>query len=82
MSTSSRLLSRRVFGRLAAGVAGAAGAGAPSACSAGGGKPSDASTDRGGLMAAATLITVPVVLAALLGQKHLVAGLTSGATKG
>lgn len=33
-------------------------------------------------MAAATLITVPVVLAALLGQKYLVAGLTSGATKG
>ncbi|MFC9609132.1 carbohydrate ABC transporter permease, partial [Streptomyces niveus] len=41
-----------------------------------------ASTDWGGLMAAATLITVPVVLAAVLGQKYLVAGLTSGATKG
>lgn len=40
MSTSSQLLSRRAFGRLAAGVAGAAGAGALSACSAGGGKPS------------------------------------------
>ncbi|ROQ59303.1 carbohydrate ABC transporter substrate-binding protein (CUT1 family) [Streptomyces sp. 840.1] len=39
MSTSSQLLSRRAFGRLAAGVAGAAGAGALSACSAGGGKP-------------------------------------------
>ncbi|MFF1925751.1 ABC transporter substrate-binding protein [Streptomyces sp. NPDC058221] len=36
MSTSSQLLSRRAFGRLAAG---AAGAGALSACSAGGGKP-------------------------------------------
>ncbi|MFD9286833.1 extracellular solute-binding protein [Streptomyces sp. NPDC060030] len=41
-----------------------------------------AGTDWGGLMAAATLITVPVVLAAVLGQKYLVAGLTSGATKG
>ncbi|WP_129286245.1 carbohydrate ABC transporter permease [Streptomyces sp. GZWMJZ-114] len=41
-----------------------------------------ASTDWGGLMAAATLITVPVLLAAVLGQKYLVAGLTSGATKG
>ncbi len=41
-----------------------------------------ASTDWGGLMAAASLITVPVVLAAVLGQKYLVAGLTSGATKG
>ncbi|MFD6778720.1 carbohydrate ABC transporter permease [Streptomyces diastaticus] len=41
-----------------------------------------ASTDWGGLMAATTLITVPVVLAALLGQKYLVAGLTSGASKG
>lgn len=41
-----------------------------------------ASTDWGGLMAAATLITVPVVLAAVLGQKYLVVSLTSGATKG
>ncbi|OPF81633.1 sugar ABC transporter permease [Streptomyces antioxidans] len=41
-----------------------------------------ASTDWGGLMAAATLITVPVVVAAVIGQKHLVAGLTSGASKG
>ncbi|WP_432103931.1 carbohydrate ABC transporter permease [Streptomyces sp. bgisy091] len=41
-----------------------------------------ASTDWGGLMAAATLITVPVVIAAVLGQKYLVAGLTAGATKG
>ncbi|MFF2860735.1 ABC transporter substrate-binding protein [Streptomyces rubiginosohelvolus] len=40
MSTSSQLLSRRVFGRIAAGVAAAAGAGALSACSGGGGKPS------------------------------------------
>lgn len=41
-----------------------------------------ASTDWGGLMAVATLMTVPVVIAALLGQKYLVAGLTAGATKG
>ncbi len=40
MSTSSQLLSRRAFGRLAAGAAAAAGAGALSACSGGGGKPS------------------------------------------
>lgn len=41
-----------------------------------------ASTDWGGLMAAAALMTVPVVLAAVFGQKYLVAGLTAGATKG
>ncbi|TDC64694.1 carbohydrate ABC transporter permease, partial [Streptomyces hainanensis] len=41
-----------------------------------------ASTDWGGLMAAATLMTIPVVVAAVIGQKHLVAGLTAGATKG
>ncbi|MFH9811675.1 carbohydrate ABC transporter permease [Streptomyces olivaceus] len=41
-----------------------------------------ASTDWGGLMAAATLITVPVLIAAVVGQKYLVAGLTAGATKG
>ncbi|WP_406150604.1 carbohydrate ABC transporter permease [Streptomyces sp. NBC_01012] len=41
-----------------------------------------ASTDWGGLMAATTLITVPVLIAAVLGQKYLIAGLTSGATKG
>ncbi|MET8608159.1 sugar ABC transporter substrate-binding protein [Streptomyces rubiginosohelvolus] len=40
MSTSSQLLSRRAFGRLAAGVAATAGAGALSACTGGGGKPS------------------------------------------
>ncbi|MFF3036055.1 ABC transporter substrate-binding protein [Streptomyces rubiginosohelvolus] len=39
MSTSSQLLSRRAFGRLAAGVAATAGAGALSACAGGGGKP-------------------------------------------
>ncbi|MFJ8821106.1 ABC transporter substrate-binding protein [Streptomyces sp. NPDC102467] len=40
MSTSSPLLSRRTFGRMAAGVAGAAGTGALGACSARGGTPS------------------------------------------
>ncbi|MFI1780538.1 ABC transporter substrate-binding protein [Streptomyces rubiginosohelvolus] len=40
MSTSSQPLSRRAFGRIAAGVAAAAGAGALSACSGGGGTPS------------------------------------------
>ncbi|MET7542822.1 sugar ABC transporter substrate-binding protein [Streptomyces sp. NPDC005507] len=40
MSTSSRLLSRRSFGRLAAGTAGAAGTGALGACSPRAGKPS------------------------------------------
>ncbi|MER6602648.1 ABC transporter substrate-binding protein [Streptomyces parvus] len=40
MSTSSQLLSRRAFGRLAAGVAATAGVGALSACAGGGGKPS------------------------------------------
>ncbi|MEU5135931.1 extracellular solute-binding protein [Streptomyces californicus] len=40
MSTSSQLLSRRAFGRLAAGAAAAAGAGALSACSTGVGRPS------------------------------------------
>ncbi|MFF2223311.1 ABC transporter substrate-binding protein [Streptomyces globisporus] len=40
MSTSSQLLSRRAFGRLAAGVAATAGAVALSACAGGGGKPS------------------------------------------
>ncbi|MCE7004218.1 hypothetical protein LWC34_15440 [Kibdelosporangium philippinense] len=37
-----------------------------------------ASTDWGGLMAAATLMTLPVVLAAILGQKYIVSGLTKG----
>ncbi|MFF1820294.1 hypothetical protein ACFVWG_23520 [Kribbella sp. NPDC058245] len=41
-----------------------------------------AGTDWGGLMAASTVMTVPVVVVAVLAQKHLVAGLTAGATKG
>lgn len=41
-----------------------------------------ASTDWGGLMAAATLMSLPIFAAAVFGQRYLVAGLTSGATKG
>ena len=36
----------------------------------------------GGLTAAATVITLPVLLLALLVQKHIVRGLTLGALKG
>ena len=36
----------------------------------------------GGLTAAATVITLPVLLLALLVQKHIVRGLTLGAMKG
>lgn len=41
-----------------------------------------ASVDWGGLMAAAVIITIPVMLVALFAQKYVVAGLTAGATKG
>jgi multiple sugar transport system permease protein len=41
-----------------------------------------ASVDWGGLMAAATIITVPVMLIALVAQRYVVSGLTAGATKG
>ncbi|WP_116114084.1 carbohydrate ABC transporter permease [Austwickia chelonae] len=41
-----------------------------------------ASTDWGGLMAAATIVTLPIVIIALFTQKHIVSGLTAGATKG
>ncbi len=41
-----------------------------------------ASVDWGGLMAASTLMSIPVILAAVFGQRYLVAGLTAGATKG
>lgn len=41
-----------------------------------------ASIDWGGLMAASTLMSVPVVVAAVFGQRYLIAGLTAGATKG
>ncbi|TXR58003.1 carbohydrate ABC transporter permease [Quadrisphaera setariae] len=41
-----------------------------------------ASVDWGGLMAAAVIITVPVMLVALVAQRYVVSGLTAGATKG
>jgi multiple sugar transport system permease protein len=36
----------------------------------------------GGLMAAATIITLPIVIIALLGQKYIVDGMAAGAVKG
>jgi multiple sugar transport system permease protein len=41
-----------------------------------------ASIDWGGLMAASTVVTVPIMLIALFTQKYVVSGLTAGATKG
>jgi multiple sugar transport system permease protein len=41
-----------------------------------------ASIDWGGLMAAATVVTVPIIAIALMTQKYIVSGLTAGATKG
>ncbi|QOC91782.1 carbohydrate ABC transporter permease [Micromonospora craniellae] len=41
-----------------------------------------ASIDWGGLMAATTVVTLPIMLIALLVQKYVVSGLTAGATKG
>ncbi len=41
-----------------------------------------AAVDWGGLMAAAVVITVPVMIVALIAQKYVVSGLTAGATKG
>ncbi|QDC26751.1 carbohydrate ABC transporter permease [Georgenia yuyongxinii] len=41
-----------------------------------------ASIDWGGLMAAAVLMTLPVFVFSLFAQKHIVAGLSAGATKG
>lgn len=40
------------------------------------------SVDWGGLMAAACIITIPVILLALLTQKYVVSGLSAGAVKG
>jgi multiple sugar transport system permease protein len=40
------------------------------------------SVDWGGLMAAAVVITLPVLVLTLMVQRYVVAGLTSGATKG
>lgn len=41
-----------------------------------------ASIDWGGLMAASVVTMVPVALIAIFAQRHIVAGLTAGATKG
>ena len=41
-----------------------------------------ASIDWGGLMAASTVVTLPIMLIALFTQKYVVSGLTAGATKG
>jgi len=41
-----------------------------------------ASIDWGGLMAAATVVTVPIMVIALFTQKYIVSGMTAGATKG
>lgn len=41
-----------------------------------------ASIDWGGLMAAATVVTIPIMIIALFTQKYVVSGLTAGATKG
>ncbi len=41
-----------------------------------------ASIDWGGLMAAAVIITIPIMVIALILQKYVVSGLTAGATKG
>lgn len=40
------------------------------------------SIDWGALMAGSTVMTLPVVLIALVAQRHIVSGLTAGATKG
>ena len=41
-----------------------------------------ASIDWGGLMAAASVVTLPIMVIALFVQKYIVSGLTAGATKG
>ncbi|GAB3795945.1 carbohydrate ABC transporter permease [Micromonospora zhanjiangensis] len=41
-----------------------------------------ASIDWGGLMAAATVVTLPIMVIALFVQRYVVSGLTAGATKG
>jgi len=41
-----------------------------------------ASIDWGGLMAAAVIVTLPIMVIALFTQKYIVSGLTAGATKG
>lgn len=41
-----------------------------------------ASVDWGAMMAAAVMITLPILIIALLAQKYIIAGLTAGAVKG
>ena len=41
-----------------------------------------ASIDWGGLMAASTVVTLPIMIIALFAQKYVVSGLTAGAVKG
>lgn len=41
-----------------------------------------ASVDWGGLMAAAVVVTLPIILIAIFAQRYIVAGLTAGAMKG
>lgn len=41
-----------------------------------------ASIDWGGLMAAASVVTLPIMVIALFTQKYIVSGMTAGATKG
>lgn len=41
-----------------------------------------AAVDWGGLMAATVIVTLPVILVCVLAQRHIVAGLTAGASKG
>lgn len=41
-----------------------------------------AGIDWGGLMAAASVMTLPIIVFGLFAQRYVVAGLTAGATKG
>lgn len=41
-----------------------------------------ASIDWGAIMAATVVMTLPIVVIAVIGQKYIVSGLTAGATKG
>ena len=41
-----------------------------------------ASIDWGALMAASTVVTLPIMIMSLFAQKYIVSGLTAGATKG
>ena len=41
-----------------------------------------ASVDWGGIMAAAVVMTLPIIVIALFAQRHIVSGLTAGASKG